>query len=109
MPALRQPVKRRSLVLVISALGCTAALADWMRPPPQQISVTSYNRVVIGGYRALAKPFADRYLRCRFHPTCSVYSEQAMEKHGFPKGVCLTISRLFRCLPQVPFGTPDPP
>jgi len=109
MTGLRQPLKRRSLILAISAVGCTAALADWMRPPSQQISVTCYNRVVIGGYRALGKPIADRYIRCPFRPTCSVYSEQAMEKHGFPKGVWLTTSRLFRCMPWVAHGTQDPP
>ena len=110
MPALRQSVNRRQYrILAISVVVvATAALADWTRPPRRQLSVAGYKTVVIGGYRAIVKPLADNYIRCRFHPTCSVYSEQAMVKHGFPKGVWLTTARLFRCMPRVAFGTKDP-
>jgi uncharacterized protein len=64
--------------------------------------------MVIGGYRALLKPLSDRFVHCRFQPTCSRYSEEAMLAHGFPKGLWLTASRLFRCMPWVPAGTRDP-
>ncbi len=34
---------------------------------------------------------------CRFTPTCSEYSIQAIEKYGFLKGVTLGIKRISRC------------
>jgi putative membrane protein insertion efficiency factor len=85
-----------------------ATLCDWMRPPSKQVSVVLYQNVVIKGYRLLLQPLGRYIVRCRFRPTCSVYSEQAMQLHGFPKGLWLTTSRLFRCMPWVPDGTHDP-
>jgi putative membrane protein insertion efficiency factor len=41
---------------------------------------------------------------CRFHPTCSIYSEEAIWKFGVLKGIGLTISRLSRCHPWHPGG-----
>jgi len=37
--------------------------------------------------------------RCRFVPSCSEYAHQALENHGFIKGLGLTINRLGRCHP----------
>ena len=36
---------------------------------------------------------------CRFHPTCSEYGYQCVEKHGIIKGGFLTIWRILRCNP----------
>ena len=36
---------------------------------------------------------------CRFHPTCSEYMLQAVEKHGVVRGVWLGMMRLLRCHP----------
>ena len=41
---------------------------------------------------------------CRFEPTCSVYTMQAVEKYGAFKGVWLGIRRLARCHPLNPGG-----
>jgi putative membrane protein insertion efficiency factor len=101
--------KRRRLIFRVAAIVFAAAvLCDWMRPPSKQISVALYETVVIKGYRFFLQPWGRRYIRCRFDPTCSVYSEQAMQVHGFPKGLWLTTSRLVRCMPWVPYGTHDP-
>jgi putative membrane protein insertion efficiency factor len=105
-PAVR---KRRAWVIIGDAVVlAAAAICDWTRPPREQLSVALYQKVVIGGYRALLKPTSDRFIHCRFQPTCSQYSEEAMRTHGFPKGLWLTTSRLFRCMPWVPDGTRDP-
>lgn len=36
---------------------------------------------------------------CRFHPTCSQYTKEALMKHGFFKGGWLAIKRIFSCHP----------
>ena len=36
---------------------------------------------------------------CRFHPTCSEYMKDAIEKHGMWKGVGMGLRRLSRCHP----------
>ncbi|MBM3441426.1 MAG: membrane protein insertion efficiency factor YidD [Bacteroidetes bacterium] len=36
---------------------------------------------------------------CRYTPTCSAYSIQALRKHGLFKGFRLTLARLSRCHP----------
>ncbi len=41
---------------------------------------------------------------CRFHPTCSVYAQEALLKHGALKGSALAASRLMRCHPFHPGG-----
>ena len=108
LSALRPAVKKRPGWLRVAAVVLAiATLCDWMQPPNRQISVVLYNNIVIKGYRLLFQPWGKYIVRCRFHPTCSVYSEQAMEKRGFPRGVWLTTSRIFRCMPWVPFGTAD--
>ncbi len=45
---------------------------------------------------------------CRFEPTCSEYSRQAVETHGSAKGTLLSIKRLLRCHPFNKKYGPDP-
>ena len=44
---------------------------------------------------------------CRFYPSCSRYSEEAIAKYGAMGGVWLTARRLLRCQPFHPGGA-DP-
>ncbi|MDD2585045.1 MAG: membrane protein insertion efficiency factor YidD [Syntrophomonadaceae bacterium] len=41
---------------------------------------------------------------CRFYPSCSNYSIQAIEKYGAIKGGWLTTKRICRCHPFNPGG-----
>lgn len=41
---------------------------------------------------------------CRFTPTCSTYSIQAIEKYGAIKGLFLSIKRIIKCHPFHPGG-----
>ena len=36
---------------------------------------------------------------CRFHPTCSEYMIEAVERHGAGRGVWMGLERLSRCHP----------
>ncbi|MBS1550731.1 MAG: membrane protein insertion efficiency factor YidD [Bacteroidetes bacterium] len=36
---------------------------------------------------------------CRFYPSCSHYSIEAFQKHGFFYGLFLTVYRVLRCNP----------
>ena len=94
--------------LIAAVVIATAAIADWTRPPSRQVSVTVYEKAVVEGYRHFVKPLTHRYIHCRFEPTCSQYSEEAVRVYGFPKGVWLSAWRIARCLPWVPPGTHDP-
>jgi len=36
---------------------------------------------------------------CRFYPSCSYYSLEAIEKYGLARGSWLTVKRISRCHP----------
>ena len=37
---------------------------------------------------------------CRFHPTCSNYSIESIQKYGVIKGFILSVKRLLKCHPM---------
>ena len=51
----------------------------------------------IKAYRLLLSPFLGQ--ACRFEPTCSRYTEQAIKTHGVLKGSALGAKRICRCHP----------
>ena len=53
-------------------------------------------------YQLILSPFVGRC--CRFHPSCSAYWIEALEKHGFMRGIWLGLRRLLRCHPFNPGG-----
>jgi len=52
---------------------------------------------VVKAYRLVLSPWLGS--SCRFEPTCSAYSLQALEQHGASAGSYLTLKRLVRCNP----------
>lgn len=52
---------------------------------------------IVRGYQVLVSPVLGP--RCRFHPTCSEYSRQALERYGLLRGGWLSLCRLVRCQP----------
>ena len=61
------------------------------------LAIQSFLIGVVKAYRLLLSPWLGS--ACRFEPTCSVYSIQALETHGAAKGSYLTLKRLGRCHP----------
>ena len=52
---------------------------------------------LVKGYRLFLSPWLGS--SCRFEPTCSAYSLQALAQHGTAAGSVLTVGRLVRCHP----------
>jgi putative membrane protein insertion efficiency factor len=53
-------------------------------------------------YQLLLSPFWGA--QCRFHPTCSCYAMEALDKHGAFKGTGLALYRILRCNPWADGG-----
>ena len=52
---------------------------------------------LVKGYRLFLSPWLGS--ACRFTPTCSAYSLEALERHGAAAGTYLTVARIARCHP----------
>jgi putative membrane protein insertion efficiency factor len=61
----------------------------------------------IRAYQRLVSPLLGA--RCRFHPSCSEYMAQGVERHGVARGVYLGVRRLLRCHPWNPGGIDEVP
>lgn len=52
---------------------------------------------IISIYQRIASALLPRV--CRFHPTCSEYTKQALAHYGLIKGLFLGFKRILRCNP----------
>ncbi|MGE5794027.1 MAG: membrane protein insertion efficiency factor YidD [Bacteroidota bacterium] len=57
---------------------------------------------VVAAYRYALSPMLGR--SCRFHPSCSAYAQEALERHGALRGLWLALRRVGRCHPWHPGG-----
>lgn len=107
MSELRKSIKNhKSALISIFALAAALMIFDVCLPPENQVSA----RVYIGfvrEYQEYGRPLLDGKVACRFRPTCSDYSIQAVEKHGIAAGLYLTFKRLLSCTNDVPMRTVD--
>ncbi|TNC65156.1 membrane protein insertion efficiency factor YidD [Rubellimicrobium roseum] len=51
----------------------------------------------VRAYRLVLSPLLGR--NCRYHPTCSAYALEALERHGAARGGWLALRRIARCHP----------
>ncbi|MFH0808963.1 MAG: membrane protein insertion efficiency factor YidD [Pseudomonadota bacterium] len=58
--------------------------------------------LLIDFYRSVVRPVLPP--ACRFAPTCSEYTRQAVSKYGAARGLYLSVRRLARCHPFAPGG-----
>jgi len=75
--------------------------------------VSAFERVLvnlllhlIGFYRKVISPGLRP--RCRFLPSCSEYTELALQRHGLVKGLGKSLWRLARCQPLCKGGCDEP-
>lgn len=58
--------------------------------------------LLIRGYQVLVSPLFPS--RCRFHPSCSHYALEAVDRFGPFPGSWLAVKRILRCHPFNPGG-----
>jgi len=61
-------------------------------------SIRAYQRTRFTS-RSLFRSLTLSESACRFYPTCSQYSYQAIDKYGIVKGGLLSLKRVFKCHP----------
>ena len=66
------------------------------------IIVSKLLSFLILGYRYGVSPHLG--MHCRFHPSCSSYALEALERHGTVRAGWLIFKRLVRCHPWHPGG-----
>jgi len=107
MSALSRRLKNPKTWLVLFAGLAVLIVVDSFRAPPQQLTARAYVGSV-HAYQDVGRPGLKGRVVCRFTPSCSDYSIEAVKRHGIRRGLLLTADRLARCNPQTPLNTYDP-
>jgi len=100
-------MKRSRLLFGIAALMVLLVALDATRAPQRQVTARLY-LAAVRFYQRDLQPLTASFIRCRYNPTCSRYSIQAVQRFGIAKGLGLTIKRIASCNGSVPMGTNDP-
>lgn len=61
------------------------------------MAINIYQKTLSIDHGPLAKFFP--FLGCRFYPSCSQYTHEAVSKYGVAKGCWLGFKRVIRCTP----------
>ena len=90
--------------------GLRAPAARIARPgalSPAGPRVKALALLLLRGYKRFISPLLGQH--CRFHPTCSVYTMQAIERFGVLRGSWMGARRIGRCHPFHPGGIDEVP
>lgn len=60
-------------------------------------SIRAYQRTLSPDHGWFSRMHPGGY--CKFLPTCSMYTYEAVDKHGITRGLLLGCGRIFRCNP----------
>jgi putative membrane protein insertion efficiency factor len=72
---------------------------DEPRPGSEQPGSGRVGRSLIGVIRGYQLARSGRPTGCRYLPTCSEYTSDAIAEHGVARGLVLAARRLLRCTP----------
>jgi uncharacterized protein len=95
----------RDIPLGAQSVGALACRGDLSRPSANTSTGATLRREAGMCAALFALRFYKAYLSmlfagsCRFEPTCSQYSYEAIERFGLARGAWLTLKRLARCQP----------
>ncbi len=106
MSSLRQRLKNPATYLVGIVLILALATIDSFRAGEDQITARLYIQAV-ETYQEHGRQALASHIRCRYRPTCSEYSREAVRRHGIVGGIHLTAKRLLSCTREVKLGTLD--
>lgn len=106
MPPLRNWLLRPEPWLAAILLAAGLFATDATRAPQDQVSVRVFTAGV-AEYHRYIQPFSGRFIRCRYQPTCSLYTVEAVRKYGIAKGGWMGMRRIASCQKSVPLGTKD--
>jgi putative component of membrane protein insertase Oxa1/YidC/SpoIIIJ protein YidD len=107
VPALRKLLRRPDTYLIALVVASGLVVADAYQAPANQVGA----RVYVAGvhaYQAVGRPLLEGRIQCRYEPTCSEYSIEAVRRFGIRRGLEMTVRRVRACKTDVPLGTPDP-
>jgi len=104
---LRKRLKRPETYLIALLLVVGLLSADASRPAGDQVSADVYIWSV-HLYQSYGRPLLKGSIQCRYQPSCSEYSIEAVHRHGLWRGVVLTLWRVNSCRATVPAHTRDP-
>ena len=66
-------------------------------PGPRPGAAAHVLILLVEAYRLILSPLLGGF--CRFSPSCSVYAQEALRRHGAVRGSQLSVLRLLRCHP----------
>ena len=100
-------LRRRRLWPAAIAILVVLIVLDSYRRPADQVTAAAYVATV-HVYQAVGRPLVKPYCTCRYLPSCSEYSVEAVQTHGIRYGLYLTAKRLFSCNSNVSAGNVGP-
>lgn len=96
MGSAMQPVQEPAAA-VQPAMTVPAVSPEQQVAKPGRVGVTWLLLLVIRGYQRFVSPLTPP--SCRFYPTCSHYTYQAIERYGLWRGGWLGVCRVCKCHP----------